>query len=114
MIRRRCLRKDMQDRAGETERPRSLAGRHRRQRKSEWESRISLAFVHGGKPCLSSAWSAERLSLCRMRVGSKCMRLPAGRVKFTDRYAEAVIVKERRECLPSISWCVKDGSGLGT
>ena len=37
------MRKDMQDKADETERPRSLAGCHRRQRKSEWESRISLA-----------------------------------------------------------------------
>jgi len=37
------MRRDMQDKADETECPRNLAGRHRRQRKSEWESRISLA-----------------------------------------------------------------------
>jgi len=37
------MRKDMQDKADETERPRGSAGCHRRQRKSEWESRISLA-----------------------------------------------------------------------
>jgi len=41
--------KDMQDKADETECPRSLAGRHRRQRKSEQESRISPAFVRGEK-----------------------------------------------------------------
>jgi len=35
--------KDMQGKADETECPRGLAGRHRRQRKSEQESRISPA-----------------------------------------------------------------------
>jgi len=36
------MRKDMQGKADETECPRNLAGRHRRQRKPERESRISL------------------------------------------------------------------------
>ena len=35
----------MQGKADETECPRSLAGRHRRQRKSDQESRISLALA---------------------------------------------------------------------
>lgn len=35
----------MQGKADETERPRNWAGCHRRQRKSEWESRISPALA---------------------------------------------------------------------
>ena len=48
-----CLRKDMQGKADETERPRDLAGRHRRQRKSKQEPRISPAFVRGEKEWLA-------------------------------------------------------------
>jgi len=45
---------DMQGKADETERPPSLAGRHRRKRKSEQDSRISPAFVRGEKEWLTS------------------------------------------------------------
>jgi hypothetical protein len=85
------LRKDMQGTADETERPRSLAGCHRRRRKSEKESLISRG-IGAQREVWFGSWAGQSRIVRAGREKLNC----AARRKVARLCSRC---KERQECL---------------